>query len=174
MSDRTDLYAQAFLSVIAAEGQGGEVTDELFRFSRLVEGNDELRETLANANIPAARRQQIVEDLLSGKASDTTTALVSLVVGAGRAGDLSDIVDAVLAASARSANRSIAEVRSAVELTDDQRSRLAEALKASTGEDVELVVTVDPAVLGGLVVQIGDTVIDDTVRSRLAQLRESF
>lgn len=174
MTDRSDLYADAFLSVIAAEGHSNEVTDELFRFSRLIEGNDELRQALTDAGIPASRRQQIVEDLLSGRASDTTTALVSLVVGAGRARELSDIVDRVLATTADRSNRSIAEVRSAVELTDDQRTRLAAALKQATGQDVELVVTVDPTVMGGLVAQIGDTVIDGTVRSRLAQLRESF
>jgi F-type H+-transporting ATPase subunit delta len=174
MTERADHYAEAFLAVIAAEGQSNEVSDELFRFSRLLEGNDELRDALTDANLPASRRQQIVEDLLGGRASDTTTALVSLVVGAGRARELPAIVDRLLAANASRTNRSIAEVRSAVELTDDQRSRLAEALKQATGQDVELVVTVDPSVMGGLVAQIGDTVIDGTVRSRLAQLRESF
>ena len=68
----------------------------------------------------------------------------------------------------------IAQVRSAVELSDDQKSRLAAALAASTGKQVEVVVEVDPSVLGGIVTQIGDTVIDGSVRQRLSQLRESF
>ena len=62
--------------------------DELFRFARLLEGNDELRTTLTDAALPVSRRQQIVEDLLGGQANPVTTSLVSMVVGAGRARDL--------------------------------------------------------------------------------------
>ena len=174
MTDRYDLYADAFLAVIAAEGGINEVGDELFRFARVLEGNDELRDALADPRLPAERRQQIAEDILAGKASDTTTALVSMVVGTGRARDLPLIVDRLLALTADRSDRSVAEVRSAVELTDDQKSRLAASLKQATGRDVDVVVIVDPNVMGGIVTQIGDTVIDGSVRSRLAQLRESF
>jgi F-type H+-transporting ATPase subunit delta len=103
-----------------------------------------------------------------------TVSLVSLVVANGRVRELVDIVDRLAALSARRTNRQIAEVRSAVDLDDDQKRRLAEALKASTGLDVEVVVVVDPSVIGGVVTQIGDTVIDGSVRSRLTQLRENF
>ena len=174
MTDRADLYADALLAVISAEGNVNEVTDELFRFSRVLEGNDELRSALTDPHLPVERRQQIVEDLLAGKASDTTTALISLVVGTRRVAELPTIVERLLALTASRSNRSIAEVRSAVELTDDQKTRLATALKQATGREVEVVVIVDPTVMGGIVTQIGDTVIDGTVRSRLAQLRESF
>ena len=67
--------------------------------------------------------------------------------------------------------REVAEVRSAVALTDDQTQRLADSLKQATGKDVDVRVTVDPSVLGGIVTTIGDTVIDGSVRSRLAQVK---
>jgi F-type H+-transporting ATPase subunit delta len=171
---RATLYAHAFLDVIAAEGSVNEVQDELFRFSRILEANDELRDVLIDPHVPAARRQQICEDLLSDQASSTTVALVSLVVGAGRARELPAIVDRLLELTAAGGDRHVAEVRSAVALTDDQKTRLAASLKAATGKDVDIVVVVDPSVLGGIVTQIGDTVIDGSVRHRLAQLRESF
>ncbi len=174
MIDRSDLYAEAMMSVIWAEGSAHEVTDELFRLARVMDANDELRSSLEDQRIPAARRQQIVEDLLDGKASPVTSSLVSLVVANGRVRELGGIVDRLVALSASRTNRQIAEVRSAVELDDDQKRRLAEALKVSTGLDVEVVVVVDPSVMGGLVTQIGDTVIDGSVRSRLTQLRENF
>ena len=66
--DRTLAYAEALFEVARAEGSLGEVEDELFRFSQTLQGNDELRNALTDAGIPAARRQQIVEDLLGGKA----------------------------------------------------------------------------------------------------------
>jgi F-type H+-transporting ATPase subunit delta len=174
MSDRSNLYADAFFTLIQAEGNANEVTDELFRFSQTVEGSEELRQALTDPHIEVSRRQQIVEDLLGGKATPLTTSLVSMVVANGRVRELPEIVDRLLNRSAAAGEKVIAQVRSAVELSDDQKSRLAAALSQSTGQQVEVVVVVDPAVLGGIVTQIGDTVIDGSVRQRLSQLRESF
>jgi F-type H+-transporting ATPase subunit delta len=172
--DRTLAYADALFGVARAEGTLGEVEDELFRFSQTLQGNDELRDALTNPSIPASRRQQIVEDLLGGKASSTTVALVSMVVGTGRARELPGIIRQIVEMSAAEANREVAEVRSAVPLNDDQRKRLAEALGQATGKQVEVKVVVDPSVLGGIVAQVGDTVIDGSVRSRLDQLKNAF
>jgi F-type H+-transporting ATPase subunit delta len=175
MSDeRTNAYAEALLAVARSEGNLAEVEDELFRFARLLDANDELRTTLTDAQLPASRRQQIVEDLLGGRANPVTTALVSMVVGAGRARDLAAIIDELVKLSAAEGNKELAEVRSAVELTDDQKQRLAAALEASTGKKVELKVIIDPTVLGGLVAQVGDTVIDGSIKTRLQQLKSAF
>ena len=97
-----------------------------------------------------------------------------MVVGVGRARDLPAIIDRFVELTARQGQRSVAEVRSAIELTDDQRARLAEALSSAIGGAVEVKVIVDPSVLGGIVTQIGDTVIDGSVRHRLSQLRETI
>jgi F-type H+-transporting ATPase subunit delta len=172
--DRTLAYAEALFSVARAEGTLGEVEDELFRFSQTLQGSDELREALTDAAVPAARRQQIVEDLLGGRASSTTVALVSMVVGTGRARVLPDIIQRLVAMSAAEANKEVAEVRSAIPLTDDQRKRLAEALGEATGKQVEVKVVIDPTVLGGAVATVGDTVIDGSVRTRLDRLKNAL
>ena len=170
MSDTIDAYAAALLAVLRAEGDTG-ADDEILRFAQALEANDELRNTLADPYVPATTRQKIVEDLLRGKASDVTTAAVSLVVGAGRAGDFPAIARALVAKLATASGRDVAEVRSAVALSEDQVLRLAASLKQATGKDVDVRVTVDPSVLGGIVTTIGDTVIDGSVRSRLAQVK---
>jgi F-type H+-transporting ATPase subunit delta len=172
--DRTLAYAEALFSVARAEGTLGEVEEELFRFSQTLQSSDDLRDALTDASIPAARRQQIVEDLLGGKASTTTVALVSLVVGTGRARDLPAIIRQLVDMSAAEANNEVAEVRSAVPLTDDQRKRLAEALSDATGKQVEVKVVIDPTVLGGAVATVGDTVIDGSVRTRLDRLKNAL
>jgi F-type H+-transporting ATPase subunit delta len=172
--DRTLAYAEALFEVARAGGSLGEVEDELFRFSQTLQGTDELRNALSDAGIPAARRQLIVEVLLGGKASPTSVALVSMVVGTGRARELPSIIQLLVEMSAAEANKEVAEVRSAVPLTDDQRARLAKALEDATGKQVEIKVVVDPSVLGGIVTQVGDTVIDGSVRHRLDQLKNAF
>jgi F-type H+-transporting ATPase subunit delta len=172
--DRTLAYAEALFGVARAEGTLGEVEDELFRFSQTLQGSDELRDALTNPGIPVSRRQQIVEDLLGGRASSTTTALVSMVVGTGRARELPDIIRQLVEMSAAEADKAVAEVRSAIPLTEDQVDRLAKALGEATGRSVTVKVVVDPDVLGGIVAQVGDTVIDGSVRSRLDRLRKAF
>lgn len=172
--DRIDAYAEALFGVARAEGSLDEVEDELFRFSQTLQGSDELRDALTDERIPAARRQQIVEDLLDGKASRVTSSLVSLVVGTGRARDLPAIIRQLVERSAAEANKEVAEVRTAVNLTTAQRKKLTEALNTATGKQVELKVVLDPTVMGGIVAQVGDTVIDGSVRSQLEQLKQAL
>ena len=170
-SDRIQGYARALFELARAEGTLDEVEDELFRFARSFESNDALRNALTDEQIPAEKRQTIVEDLLGGKATATTTQLVSMVIGAGRGRDLPAIVDTLVDRASSAKNLELAEVRSAIALTDDQKQRLAAALANATGKQVNLKVVVDPTVLGGLVATVGDTVIDGTVRTHLDQLK---
>lgn len=172
--DRTTAYAEALFAVAQAEGPLAEVEDELFRVAQVIKGNDELRDTLADPHIPVATRQQVLVDLLDGKATPATVSLVSMVIGTGRIRDLPAIVDELVARSAAVANKEVAEVRSAIALTDDQKSRLADALGQATGKQVEVKVIVDPSLQGGVVAQVGDTVIDGSVRRRLDQLRNAL
>lgn len=171
---RIDGYANALFEVARVEGSLAEVEDELFRFARTLEGNDELRGVLTDAAVPSERRLGVVQDLLGPKASPVTTALVSFVVAIGRARDLPAIIDRLVQRAAAEKSRVVANVRSAIPLTDDQRDRLAQALGKATGKQVEVKVVVDPTVLGGIVAEVGDTVIDGTVRSRLEQLRAAI
>ena len=173
MSKRAEGYAAAFYAVAEAEDAVAAIEDELHAVARTLESNDELRNTLTDQAIPADVRQGIVEDLLGSRAHPVTTSLVSFVVGAGRGRELPAIIDAFVATAAESRAEAVAEVRSATPLDDDQKARLAEALGKETGKKITVKVTVDPTVLGGIVAQIGDTVIDGSVRRRLEQLKES-
>ena len=148
-----------------------EVEDELFRFARSYESSEELRNALSDEQIPASKRQSIVEDLLGGKTTSTTTQLISMVVGSGRGRDLPAIIDHLVQRASSAKNLEVAEVRTAVALTDDQRARVAAALANATGKQVNLKVVVDPEVLGGIVATVGDTIIDGSVRTRLDQLK---
>ena len=95
------------------------------------------------------------------------------VVGAGRGRELPAIVDRLVERAAEARQQAVAEVRSAdAPRPRTSSSRLADALARATGKKVEVKVIVDPSVLGGIVAQVGDTVIDGTVRHRLDQLRE--
>lgn len=167
-------YADAVLAAATAEGNISAVEDELFRFARALEGSDELRQTLADPHLPVAQRAQIVEDLLGGKASAVSVGVVSMLVLAGRTHDIGAVVDEFVQRSAAGRGEAVAEVRSAVALTPDQTDRLAAALTKSVGHAVTVRNIVDPTVVGGVIAQVGDTLYDGSVRTRLTQLRDAF
>ena len=171
MSDRTDSYAIAVAAVAGAEGALDSVADEFHQFARALESNDDLRNTLADRSIPAGRRLGVVSDVL-GAAHPITANLVNMIVGADRGNELVAIADAVVTQAASSRGQQVAEVRTAVALSEDQVSRLAAALSTAIGGPVDVKVTVDPTVMGGVVAQIGDTIIDGSVKTRLDKLKE--
>jgi F-type H+-transporting ATPase subunit delta len=174
MATQVEAYAQAMLEVARASGQLTVVEDDLFRFARTFEGNDDLRLALTDPQLPVERRIAVIDQLMSGKALATSTALVSMVVAAGQASDLAAIVERFVELAASERNHEVAEVRSAIPLDEDQIRRLADALGKATGKTVEVKVVVDPSVLGGLVARVGDTVIDGTVRHRLDEMKEQL
>ena len=174
MAERIEAWAQALLEIARAEGNLSEVEDELFRFARIVEGNDDLRTALSNPGQPADRRAAIVDELLENRSLQTTRAIAAFIVGAGRGHDLPGIVARFVELAAESREHEVAEVRSSVPLDDTQVQRLAAALSKATKKNIEVRVVVDPTVMGGLVATIGDTVIDGTVRHRLDQLKETL
>ncbi len=156
------------------DGKLDEIEDELFRFGRIVGGDPGLRYALSNQFVPPAGRRGIVTDLLAGKVADPTLRLVSQVAAAprGRSVDASLEKYAGLAAGLR--QRLVAEVHVAAELTSAQRARLAAALSATYGHDVHLNVVLDPELIGGMSVRIGDELINASVESRLAAVRRDL
>ena len=171
---RADQYANALISLGNAEGNGAALEADIHAFAEAVDSSPELADTLSDSSIPAANRQQVVEDLLAGKAGKASTAVIAMIIGAGRVGDLPEIARTLSSKLAGSRGSAHAEVRSAVPLSDEQKQRLEKALSEKMGRPVTARVTVDPTVVGGLVTQIDDTVIDGSVRSRLNQMRESL
>jgi F-type H+-transporting ATPase subunit delta len=170
--DRVEAYAHAFFEVARVERHAETVEDDLFRFSRAFDANDELRMALSDRGVPAERRVAVIEELMGGTALPISVGLVAMVVGADRAGDLPAVVDRFLELSASERQHEVAEVRSALPLNDRLRERLARALSEAVGKEVEVKVVVDPGVLGGVVARVGDTVIDGTIRHRLDELKE--
>jgi F-type H+-transporting ATPase subunit delta len=165
-------YASALLSVAEAEGAVGEVEDELFRFGRTLESSNDLRDALIDPALPDERKKALLQDLLGERASPTTIHLLELVVAQGRARQLDVIAEHVSELAAERRRMVVAEVRTAVDLSEEERRRLAEVLARATDKQIELKVIVDPEVIGGVVARVGDQVFDGTVRTRLEAARE--
>jgi F-type H+-transporting ATPase subunit delta len=168
------LGVQAALAAAEAHGELATVEDELFRFGRVVSGDPELAATLGDSSALPERRESLAEDLLAGKAHRVTTTLAKLAVrglgGRGFETGLDRLVE--LAAEARS--RSVAHVTVAAPLTDEQERALAETLERTYGRPMSLQVEVDPELIGGARVRVGDDLYDGSVARRLAEARNAL
>jgi F-type H+-transporting ATPase subunit delta len=162
--------------VLAAEADRGldDLEDGLFRFGRVVSANPDLRAALADPSLPEAGKRRLLDTLLQGKVTAVTLSLVSQIVAHPRGRPLDAALDLCAEIAARRRQQLIAVVRSATELSVSQRRRLADALARAYGHDVHLDVVIDPAVVGGMSVQIGDELIDGTAASRLAAVRRKL
>jgi len=173
--DLTDAIEELAVLAIAeaADGLGllDELEDELFRFARIVQGNPGLRAALSNQFVPPEARASLVRALVSGKVSEPGLRLITQAAAypRGRSLDVGLEHYAHLAADLR--ERLVVEVHVAVPLGEEQRGRLAAALVSGYGHDVHLNIVLDPELIGGITVRIGDELINGSVASRLAELR---
>jgi F-type H+-transporting ATPase subunit delta len=167
-------YAAAMLAIARAEGSVKEIEAELSAVRDSVDSNEMLANTLTDSTLPVELRQGVVEDLLGPIALPITTALVSFVIAAGHGRELTDIIDRFLAMATGDRGDVIAEVRSALPLSDAQTTQLTASLTKKFGKSVAIHNVIDESVLGGLLIQVGDTVIDSTIRNRFEQLKESL
>ena len=167
-------YAQAMIAVAEAEGALGTVEDELFAFAKAVEQNTALREALTDPSLPSENKKATIHELLGGRAHPLTASLLALVVDSGRARELGKIVDEFTAVAAERRRHAVAEVRTAVPLTHEQRGKIAAALAKATGKSLEIKIVVDPSVIGGVVAHIGDEIIDGSIRTRLNDAKQQL
>jgi len=161
------LATEAALDAADARGELDSVEDELFRFGRIVGGDRELARILSDRKASAEGKSALLDRLLSGRVSPVTEQLLRNVLTGPHAGTAEVAVERLSDVASRRRGQSVARVTSAVALSPEQEQRLIASLTRLYGRTVGLQVTVDPSVLGGLIVQVGDEVIDGSIAHRL-------
>ncbi|TFV89147.1 F0F1 ATP synthase subunit delta [Blastococcus sp. CT_GayMR16] len=161
------LAIEASLDAADARGELDSVEDELFRFGRIVGGDRELGRILSDRKASAEGKTALLDRLLSGRVSPVTEQLLRNVLTGPHLGTAENAVERLSDVASRRRGQSVARVTTAVALTAAQEQRLTDVLRRIYGRTVGLQITVDPSVLGGLIVQVGDEVIDGSIAHRL-------
>jgi len=161
------LATEASLDAADARGELDSVEDELFRFGRIVGGDRDLARILSDRSASTEGRGALLDRLLAGKVSPVTEQLLRNVLTGGHTANAENAIERLSDVASRRRGQSVARVTTAVALTPAQEQRLTEVLGRLYGRTIGLQVTVDPSVLGGLVVQVGDEVIDGSIAHRL-------
>jgi len=168
-------YAKALFELAREEERVVEVRGELAALSQLLAGSEGLRKVLLEPLHPVAERRAVLEDVAAAiQASPVLQHFYAYLIDQRRLVAFDAIEQEYGRLADEAAGLVVAHVRSATELSDEQRARLQRALAERAGQQVQLEVDVDASLLGGVIAQVGDTVFDGTLRTQLAQLRASL
>ena len=162
-----DLAAQAVLFVAQNENTLDATEEEIFLFGRAVDESADLQMALTNPATAGSVKSALVADLLKSNSTSATKELLGYAVSHLHGRRLDSVIARLGDLAAAQRQRMVAQVRVAQPLSESQTQRLISALSKLKGRDVRLNVALDPAVLGGVHVVIGDEVIDGTIASRL-------
>ncbi|MEO9138978.1 MAG: F0F1 ATP synthase subunit delta [Jatrophihabitans sp.] len=161
----------ALFAAAEKDGSLSSVEDELFRFERILQGESGLAGVLDEFTADTARRTGLIDTLLEGKAASITIALLHHAVASQRKRSVGLAIDDLLEQAAARQERSVARVISAQPLTEQQQDRLAKALSQTYDRPISVRTALDPTLRGGVVVRVGDEVIDGSIATRITNAR---
>jgi len=168
-------YARAILELATEQGRLEQIGQELTEFAALWNGSPELQSVFANPEVSLPARKAVLSEVLqSAGASELARNSILYIADSGRLSALPSIASAYneLAEAASGVIR--AEVTSASPLSDVYYAQLQKALEQVTGHKVSIAKKTDPALIAGVVTRVGDKVFDGSIRSRLADLKDSL
>lgn len=154
-----------------SRGELDQIEDEIFRFARTVAANGELELALSDPATTNQSRNSLLEDLLAERVASTGLDVIKYALNNRHGRAVSDSLDELVRVAAARRGHVLAQVTSAAPLDEEQRARLTKVLEGIYGRTITLQNEIDPSVIGGIAVQVGDDLIDGTVAEGLEQAR---
>ena len=174
MSPVARRYAQALTEEAQQGGRLDAVDADVALLTETLDGSRELRNALTSPVVPHARKRAVLERLFTGRLSDLSMRFLGLLVDKQRDGDIPEILDAYRELRDERTGTVEAAVRTAKPLSAEERDGLQAALEARAGARVRMRIEIEPDLIGGLVVRLGDVVYDRSVKHQLETLREQL
>jgi F-type H+-transporting ATPase subunit delta len=166
-------YAEAAFQVALADDTL-DVWNEDLRYAAAVLGMSDVEQVVASPAVPLVERQDLVARLLEGRIQPGALRLVDLLVSRGRVSGMGRVADEYTRLLNQHRGIVMATVTSAVPLTSDETAAIRARVEAMASARVELQTVIDPALIGGVTIQVGDQLLDASIRGRLERLRDQL
>ena len=166
-------YAEALFEAATEADAVDAVAADIAAFARAMRESSELRAVLTSPEVDTRAKKGAIADLTEG-AHPLTANFLQVLIDRGRIADFPEIARAFEERVARAEHRLEVEAITAVPMPDDLRKRVVQRIQGQTGATVDLTESVDPDIVGGLVLRIGDVVVDGSLRRRLDELRHTL
>ncbi|MCX4346202.1 MAG: ATP synthase F1 subunit delta [Lachnospiraceae bacterium] len=169
------IYGDALFELALEKQSVTALYEEAEALRKIFRDNGELMQLLTHPKISKEEKEAAVKAIFDGRVSDDMAGFLVLVVDKGRADELDAVLGYFLSVVKEYKKIGVVDVASAVELTDAQKEKLCEKLLATTDyATLEVNYRVDAALIGGLVVRIGDRVVDSSIRTKLSQMEKQL
>jgi len=167
-------YARALFEMAQAESVVARVEEELFRLRELLKANPELLQFLKDPNIKPEGKRQALSDLFQGRVHPLVLSSLISLSDQDRAGRVLHVIEEFSAIAGAARETITGEVTVVVTLDDATLGRMATELSRITGKNVKLLQKIDPAILGGAIITVGEQIIDGSLRRKLDQLKDKL
>ena len=166
-----ETFSKGLVEIIASSDDSERVENEILQVFKSLSDSSEALDVFRNFGIPVEKKIEAVQNLLSTRVLPLTVDLVTLTISQGYADNLNDIESSVANFIANRRGASVAKVVTAVELDDKTQKALQKAIKSKVGTDEELSIDVDPSVIGGISVSVGERTFDSLLSSKFSEIK---
>lgn len=167
-----DIYAESLLELANERGVTGDIHTEFQSLAELIERDADFAGFMASSAVDDDDRREALRRIFTGRISELLLNLMLVLNDHNRAGIVPLVFERFKERLDEQMNRQDVYVTTAVPLSDDQRARIEAGVAAVTGKGAVLIERVDPSLLGGVVIKIGDRQFDGSLRRKLSRMRE--
>ena len=169
------VYGDALFAAALEAGRMDEMYDEICELRKILGDNEDLQKLLDNPKIIREEIESVIENIFRGRVSDEIVELMKLMIAKGRYSQIESVFDYVIGLVKEEKKIGIAYVTSALPLTGDQKANISKRLLDTTKyEQFEMNYSVDRSLIGGVVIRIGDRVVDSSIKTKLYELSKDL
>ena len=169
------VYGDALFEAAREAGRMDDMYEEVLELQKLLQANEELQKMMENPKVIREDKENVIETVFRGRISDEIVELMKLMIAKGRYSNIESVFDYFIGLVKEEKKIGIAYVTTAVELTDGQKDEIVRRLLETTRyESFEMNYAVDASLIGGMVIRIGDLVVDSSIKTKLYELSKSL
>ena len=169
------VYGDALFEAAREAGRMDDMYEEVLELQKLLQANEELQKMMENPKVIREDKENVIETVFRGRISDEIVELMKLMIAKGRYSNIGSVFDYFIGLAKEEKKIGIAYVTTAVELTDGQKDEIVRRLLETTRyESFEMNYAVDASLIGGMVIRIGDRVVDSSIKTKLYELSKSL
>ena len=169
------VYGDALFEAAREAGRMDDMYEEVLELQKLLQANEELQKMMENPKVIREDKENVIETVFRGRISDEIVELMKLMIAKGRYSNIESVFDYFIGLVKEEKKIGIAYVTTAVELTDGQKDEIVRRLFETTRyESFEMNYAVDASLIGGMVIRIGDRVVDSSIKTKLYELSKSL
>ena len=169
------VYGDALFEAAREAGRMDDMYEEVLELQKLLQANEELQKMMENPKVIREDKENVIETVFRGRISDEIVELMKLMIAKGRYSNIESMFDYFIGLVKEEKKIGIAYVTTAVELTDGQKDEIVRRLLETTRyESFEMNYAVDASLIGGMVIRIGDRVVDSSIKTKLYELSKSL